>query len=128
MINFTICYTVINFEDGTQKRMEKTLISADNTRAYVAMLNKCDDVLHIDVINGMTGEVLDEFDVSTSEPEPKITPSERWEKNTGDSTWSFRCYGMSCRNCPYQSCCKDTDEASYEKMMDLIQTCGDVHD
>lgn len=128
MTNFTICYTVIDFESGAQKRMEKTFISADNARAYVAMLNKCDDVLCIDVINGMTGEVLDEFDVSTSEPEPKITPSKRWEKNTGDNTWSFRCYGISCRNCPYQSCCKDTDEASYEKMMDLIQTCGDVHD
>ena len=128
MTNFTICYTVINFENGEREHMEKTFISADNARAYVAMLNKCDDVLRIDVINGMTGEILDEFNISTSEPEPKIAPSERWEKNTGDNTWSFRCYGMSCRNCPYQSRCKDTDEASYEKMMDLIQTCGDVND
>lgn len=128
MTNFTICYTVINFESGERERMEKTFISADNTRAYVAMLNKCDDVLCIDVINGMTGEVLDEFDVSTSKPEPKTAPSKRWEKNTGDSTWSFQCYGISCRNCPYQSRCEDTDIANYEKMMDLIQTYGDVYD
>ena len=80
MTNFTICYTVINFENGTQKRVEKTFISADNTRAYVAMLNKCDDVLNIDVINGMTGEVLDEFNVSASKPEPKAAPD---QKNRG---------------------------------------------
>lgn len=88
MTNFTICYTVINFESGERERMEKTFISADNTKAYVAMLNKCEDVL----FNGMTGEILDEFDVSTSKPEPKTAPSERWEKNTGDNTWSFRCH------------------------------------
>lgn len=80
MTNFTICYTVINFESGERERMEKTFISADNTRAYVAMLNKCDDVLCIDVINGMTGEILDEFNVSASKPEPKMAPSKRWEK------------------------------------------------
>lgn len=53
MTNFTICYTVINFESGEQERVEKTFISADNTRAYVAMLHKCEDVQYIDVINGM---------------------------------------------------------------------------
>ena len=128
MTNFTICYTVINFESGEQERVEKTFISADNTRAYVAMLNKCDDVQCVDVINGMTGEVLDEFNVSTSKSEPEIEPSKRWAQSPWDDKWSFQCYGISCRNCPYQSCCKDTDIVNYEKMMDLIQTYGDVHD
>lgn len=128
MTNFTICYTVINFESGEQERMEKTFISADNTRAYVAMLNKCDDVLRVDVINGMTGEVLDEFDVSTSKPKPEVVPNERWEENISDGTWSFQCDGIECRNCPYESRCKDTEKVSYKMMMDLIQTYGDVHE
>lgn len=128
MTNFTICYTVINFESGEQERMEKTFISADNTRAYVAMLNKCDDVLRVDVINGMTGEVLDEFDVSTSKPKPEVVPNERWEENISDGTWSFQCDDIECRNCPYKSRCKDTEKVSYKMMMDLIQTYGDVHE
>lgn len=127
MTNFTICYTVINFETGAQERMEKTFISADNTRAYIAMLNKCDDVLRIDVINGMTGEILDEFDVSTSEPESKVVPSERWEQNS-DGTWSFQCRGINCDNCPYKFYCKDTERVSYKVMMDVIQAHGDVHE
>ena len=128
MTNFTICYTVINFESGEQERVEKTFISADNTRAYVAMLHKCDDVQCVDVINGMTGEVLDEFNISISESEPKIEPSKRWEKSTCDNTWSFQCNGMACGNCPYKSCCGGTDKVNYETMIDLIQTYGDVYD
>ena len=128
MTNFTICYTVINFESGEHERVEKTFISADNTRAYVAMLNKCEDVQCVDVINGMTGEVLDEFNVSTSKPEPKIEPSKRWAQSPCDGKWSFQCVGIDCRKCPYSSCCENTDKVSYEMMIDLIQTYGDVHD
>lgn len=128
MTNFTICYTVINFESGEQERVEKTFISADNTRAYVAMLNKCDDVQCVDVINGMTGEVLDEFNVSTSETKPEIEPSKRWEQSPCDGKWSFKCDGIACWDCPYEYRCKDTDEVSYEKMIDLILTHGDVYD
>ena len=128
MTNFTICYTVINFESGEHERIEKTFISADNTRAYVAMLNKCDDVQCVDVINGMTGEVLDEFNVSTSEPKPEIEPSKRWAQSPIDDKWSFQCDGIDCRNCPYSSCCEKTDKVNYEMMIDLIQTYGDVHD
>ena len=128
MTNFTICYTVINFESGEHERVEKTFISADNTRAYVAMLNKCDDVQCVDVINGMTGEVLDEFNVSTSGPKTEIEPSKRWVKDPCDGKWCFQCDGMECWNCPYASCCENTDKVSYEEMMNLIQTYGDVHD
>ena len=128
MTNFTICYTVINFESGEQERVEKTFISAENTRAYVAMLHKCEDVQQIDVINGMTGEVLDEFNVSTSKSEPEIEPSKRWVKDPCDGKWFFQCDGMECWNCPYASCCENTDKVSYEEMMNLIQTYGDVHD
>ena len=128
MTNFTICYTVINFESGEKERVEKTFISADNTRAYVAMLNKCEDVQYIDVINGMTGEVLDEFNVSTSEPKPEIEPSKRWVQSPCDGKWSFQCDGIDCRNCPYEFCCNNTDKVNHEMMIDLIQTYGDVHD
>ena len=128
MTNFTICYTVINFESGEQERVEKTFISADNTRAYVAMLHKCEDVQCIDVINGMTGEVLDEFNVSTSGPKTEIEPSKRWAQSPWDDKWSFQCDGIDCRNCPYSSCCDKTDKVNYEMMIDLIQTYGDVYD
>ena len=128
MTNFTICYTVINFESGEQERVEKTFISADNTRAYVAMLNKCEDVQCVDVINGMTGEVLDEFNVATSEPKPEIEPSKRWAQSPCDGKWSFQCDGIECGNCPYEFCCNNTDKVNYEMMIDLIQTHGDVHD
>ena len=128
MTNFTICYTVINFESGEHERVEKTFISAENTRAYVAMLNKCEDVQCVDVINGMTGEVLDEFNVSTSEPKPEIEPSKRWAQSPIDDKWSFQCDGIDCRNCPYTYCCEKTDKVNYEMMIDLIQTYGDVYD
>ena len=128
MTNFTICYTVINFESGEQERVEKTFISAENARAYVAMLHKCEDVQYIDVINGMTGEVLDEFNVSTSEPKTEIEPSKKWVQSPCDGKWSFQCDGIECWDCPYASCCENTDKASYEEMMNLIQTYGDVYD
>lgn len=128
MTNFTICYTVINFENGEHERVEKTFISADNTRAYVAMLNKCDDVKCIDVINGITGEVLDEFNVSTSEPKSEIEPSKRWVQDSCDGKWSFQCDGIECKNCPYTCCCENTEKLNYEMMIDLIQAHGDVYD
>lgn len=77
---------------------------------------------------GLTGEVLDEFNVSTSEPKPEIEPSKRWEQSPYDGKWSFRCDGIECGKCPYEFCCNNTDKVNYEMMIDLILTHGDVYD
>lgn len=92
------------------------------------MLHKCEDVQYIDVINGMTGEVLDEFNVSTSKSEPEIEPSKRWAQSPYDGKWSFQCDGIECGNCPYKFCCNNTDKVNYEMMIDLIQAHGDAYD
>lgn len=114
---YYVCYYIVNYsEEGKTELHEDAYLNYTNALLVAKELTKCRDLSGIvSVIDGSTGEVLDEFEkdeavASTAEKTDNaaINNDNGFEDGTGgtwyltqDGEWSYDCLGLTCSRCAY---------------------------
>lgn len=139
---YYVRYRIADYsEEGKTEIHEDAYLNYTNALLVAQELTKCSDLVgSTTVIDGSTGEVLDEFDSNDATPaveEKVVRPTTLdsiafedglggiWRKDADeeDDLWSYDCSGISCNNCPYNFGCGPcySDKLHIEDAMKVIE-------